>query len=143
MKINSLNNYLFVYGTLRKEFGLGLSEKIKQDMILVGDASIRGELYDIGEYPAALPSKDEKSKIIGEIYELIHPRKVFKLLDEYEGYDKDDLNNSEYYRKKESVTLNNGKEVGAWVYWYNFPIKGKKKIKTKDYIQYLSYKKSA
>jgi gamma-glutamylcyclotransferase (GGCT)/AIG2-like uncharacterized protein YtfP len=143
MKISTQTNYLFVYGTLRKGFGLHLSDEIKDDLVYVGGATINGELYDIGEYPAALPSPEKDSKISGEIYLLLHPRKVFKILDEYEGYDRENIEKSEYYRKKESLELDNGKRIDAWVYWYNFPVKGKKRIKTKDYIQYLSHKKSA
>ena len=103
MNINSQQNYLFVYGTLRKEFDLELSKEIEEDIVYIGNAAINGELYDIGEYPAALPSDDKNSKILGEIYKVNHPRKIFKLLDEYEGFDKNHLENSEYYRRKETL----------------------------------------
>ena len=140
MKINPQLNYLFVYGTLRKEFGLQLSSEIKGDIIYICGAVINGEMYDIGEYPAALPSTNDNAKITGEIYELKHLRKIFRLLDEYEGYDRKNLNQPEYYRKKETLELDSGEKVQAWVYWYNFPIKNKKRIRKKDYLQYLKNK---
>lgn len=140
MKPISQPNYLFVYGTLRKEFGLQLTKEIKDNIIYTGGATINGKMYDIGEYPAALPSANEHSKIVGEIYELKHPRKIFRLLDEYEGYDRKHLSQSEYYRKKETLELETGEKIQAWVYWYNFPIKNKRKIKQKDYLEYLKKK---
>jgi len=140
MKTNSQPNYLFVYGTLRKEFGLQLSTDLKDDISFVENAVINGELFDIGEYPAALPTNDESSKIKGEIYQVKHPRKVFKILDEYEGYNRKHLKESEYYRKKEVLMRENGENIIAWVYWYNFPVPNEKRIFESDYLQYLKTK---
>jgi gamma-glutamylcyclotransferase (GGCT)/AIG2-like uncharacterized protein YtfP len=140
MKANIQPNYLFVYGTLRKEFGLQLSKEIMNDLSFVSSGAINGELYDIGEYPAALPSENKDSLISGEIYKISHPRKVFKLLDEYEGYDKKHLDNSEYLRKKELLELESGEKIRAWVYWYNFPVNNKLRINQSDYLQYLKNK---
>ena len=140
MKYNLHPDYLFFYGTLRKEFGLQLSKDIGQDIIYIGSAAIKGELYDIGEYPAALPTNYENAKITGEIYEVNHPRKVFKLLDDYEGYDRKHIESSEYYRKKEMLELDNGNKIKAWVYWYNFPVNNKIRINQSDYLQYLKNK---
>jgi len=142
MKTNIKPNYLFVYGTLRKEFGLQLSKDIKEDIVYMGSAAINGELYDIGEYPAALPTKDKNAKIAGEIYQVSHPRKVFKLLDEYEGYDKKHLESSEYFRRRELLEMESGEKIEAWVYWYNFPVKNKRRIEQRDYLQYLKSKRA-
>jgi gamma-glutamylcyclotransferase (GGCT)/AIG2-like uncharacterized protein YtfP len=53
------------------------------------------------------------------------------------GYDPRQLKNSEYYREKERLVLDDGRKVEAWVYWYNFPVEGKKRIRHKDYLNYL------
>jgi len=133
--------YLFVYGTLRKGFDLPLQKKIKGDIEWLGPSVIRGKLYDMGKYPAALPlEKNEKSKIKGEVIKINHPEKVLKLLDRYEGYDPKKIKNSEYYRQKEKLVLENGKRVDAWVYWYNQPVEGKKRIRHYDYLNYLKKK---
>ena len=142
MKPSPQPNYLFVYGTLRKEFGLQISKDIKGDISYIGSAAINGALYDIGEYPAALPIEDSSSKIIGEIYQVIHPRKVFKLLDEYEGYDRKHIAKSEYYRRREILEMENGDKICAWIYWYNFPINNKRRIRQNDYLQYLKSKRA-
>ena len=136
--------YLFVYGTLRKGFDLPLQKRISRDIEWVGPSEIRGKLYDIGKYPAALPvEKNEKSVIKGEVIKINDPVKVMKLLDKYEGYDPKKLKSSEYYREKEKLVLKDGKKVEAWVYWYNYPVEGKKRIRHKDYLNYLKKKRTA
>ena len=133
--------YLFVYGTLRKGFDLPLKKKISQNIEWMGGSEIKGKLYDIGKYPGALPlEKNEKSVIRGEVIRINNPVKVMKVLDNYEGYDPKKLKDSEYYREREKVVLENGKKVDAWVYWYNFPVEGKKRIRHKDYLNYLKKK---
>jgi len=140
MKVNSQPDYLFAYGTLRKGFGLQMLKNISHNIDYVGSGAINGALYDIGEYPAALPTEDKNSKIAGEIYQLKHSRKMFRLLDEYEGYDRKDLQNSEYYRRRETLELDNGDKIKVWVYWYNFPVNDKMKIEDSDYLNYLKGK---
>jgi pyruvate carboxylase len=94
------NCYLFVYGTLRKGFSSPVYKSIVEDIEWMGYSTVKGRLYDIGEYPGAVPS-DSEDLIIGEIIRIKSPVKVLGLLDEYEccypGY----KGRSEYDRKKE------------------------------------------
>ena len=68
---------------------------------------------------------------------------MFKILDKYEGYLNENKQNSEFVRKKNRVKLNSGKSVVAWVYWYNYDLQGKSRIKYKDYFRYLKNAKTA
>jgi len=137
-------DYLFVYGTLRKGFEIPVQKRISGDIEWLGLSEIRGKMYDIGDYPAALPlQRHEKSVIRGEVIKIKHPAKVMKLLDRYEGYDPKKLERSEYYRDKQKLVLENGQKIEAWVYWYNFPVDGKKRIRHKDYLNYLKKKRTA
>jgi gamma-glutamylcyclotransferase (GGCT)/AIG2-like uncharacterized protein YtfP len=106
-------------------------------MKFVGKGELLATLFDIGEYPAIIPAKQENEMVEGDIFEISHTRKVFKILDEYEGFYKNDLKNSEYLRKKSIIHLENGKNVTAWVYWYNFSVENKPKILNKNYLAYL------
>ena len=136
-------HYLFVYGTLRTGFGSPVRQEIKADVELIGDAVTRGKLYDIGRYPGAVRIADNESGTIrGEVLRLRYPKKVLRILDQYEGYDPEMPAKSEYYRDQEPVRLSDGKEISAWVYWYNFPIEGKRRIRQSDYLQYLKKKQS-
>ncbi len=141
---NDPSYYLFVYGTLRNGFNIPVQDQIKDNIEWLGTSEIKGKLYDIGDYPAALPAeKNAKSTIKGEVIKLHNPKKVLKVLDAYEGYNPKELSKSEYYRNKETITLQDGKQIDAWVYWYNFPVAGKRRIRHKDYLNYLKKKNTA
>lgn len=128
------HSYLFVYGTLRSKVDVPLKTEIAKSWELIGESEIKGKLYDMGDYPAAVPAgENEDSFIKGEVYLVHDPVKVFGVLDSYEG--------AAYSRKQEAVTLPDGRQVQAWVYWYIQPIEGKLLIENKDYIAYLNENK--
>jgi gamma-glutamylcyclotransferase (GGCT)/AIG2-like uncharacterized protein YtfP len=131
------HTYLFVYGTLRKGFALLIPEKITSDVEWVGYSKVKGKLYDIGKYPGAVPDDSGELFIKGEIIKIKAPGKVFKYLDNYEGYNVEDVQASEYCRSKEWFSLEDGTIVEAWIYWYNFAVNGKKRIDENDYIKFL------
>ena len=113
----------------------------QNDIDWVGETFIRGKLFDIGRYPGAV--KDilgTRSRIKGEVLLVRSPKKVFRILDEYEGFDSNLINKSEYRREKEPLQLANGKEIWSWVYWYNLPVLGKRRIRHFDYLEYLKKK---
>lgn len=127
-------DYLFVYGTLRKNYHLKLKEKVASNIAYIGQAKVAASLYDIGRYPAAI-KENTVDEVVGDVYILKDPEKVFKVLDEYEG--------NEFSREKNRVKLRSGKSVNAWVYWYNQKPEGKRRIPYKDYLNYLRNKKTA
>jgi gamma-glutamylcyclotransferase (GGCT)/AIG2-like uncharacterized protein YtfP len=122
-------DYLFVYGTLREGIHNPVKDRIIDDVEWIGQAEIKGELYDIGSYTGAIPANDhDSSSIKGEIIKLRSPGKVLKILDQYEGINPGRHTNSEYRRDRVLTSLPDGKEINAWVYWYNFPVKGKRRL---------------
>jgi gamma-glutamylcyclotransferase (GGCT)/AIG2-like uncharacterized protein YtfP len=103
--------FLFVYGSLRRgeptfaELGLGRS------LEYIGDAAIAGDLYDIGDYPGAIPGA---GLVRGEIY-LIKDPAILHAVDDYEEFDPEDPDRSLFVRHRVCVP-----EVGeAWTYFYN------------------------
>ena len=138
-------NKLFVYGTLRNDYGHKLYSLLKDNFELIGKGVIKGKLFDIGKYPGAIISNADNNKIVGEIYQVKDAAcidSVFKVLDKYEGYDVNDKFSSEYIRKRKLVKLKNGKKVLSWVYIYNKPIANKHLIESGDYINHISKKKA-
>lgn len=127
-------NYLFVYGTLRNKYDLKLKERVAKELEYIGKAKVGAALYDLGRYPGAI-KESQKSEVIGDVFLISNPDKVFKVLDQYEG--------ENFSRVKEQVKLRGGKLVNAWVYWYNQDPQGKHKIQYKDYLNYLKSKKTA
>ncbi len=132
-----METYLFVYGTLRKGFSLLIPERIAADIEWVGYSKVQGKLYDIGKYPGAVPDDAGDTFINGEIIRIKTPVKVFEYLDNYEDYHAEDAQASEYCRKKQWFIIEDGARIEAWIYWYNFPVNGKKRIIENDYIKYL------
>jgi gamma-glutamylcyclotransferase (GGCT)/AIG2-like uncharacterized protein YtfP len=49
-------NQLFVYGSLRSGFRSPAYEYISRYFTFVANAKVRGELYDLGSYPAGIKS---------------------------------------------------------------------------------------
>src|SRR5258708_33142895 len=137
-------DYLFVYGTLRKNYDLKLKKRVDNDLEYIGKARVGASLYDLGRYPGAIKNKTgsagRQGEVIGDVFLLSNPGKVFKILDNYEGYSEKDARDSEFVRKRKRVKLNSGKNINAWVYWYNFDPASKTKIRHKDYLNYLKNK---
>jgi gamma-glutamylcyclotransferase (GGCT)/AIG2-like uncharacterized protein YtfP len=135
-------NQLFVYGTLRSEFNNPAYEHISSNFILMGPAKVKGRVYDLGEYPAAIPSNEE-TFIVGELYGLkkekdfevaIHP------LDEYEGLYPGEAETALYRRELTTVYFNHQSTM-AWIYWYNHIVSGKQLIASGDVLQYIQQNK--
>lgn len=127
-------DYIFVYGTLRKNFRLKLKDRVTKDLEYVGSAKVEASLYDLGRYPGAV-KENGGDEVVGDVFRVTNAAKVFKVLDEYEG--------ERFSREKEDVRLRGGASLNAWVYWYNQPPDAHRKIKYKDYLNYLKHKKTA
>jgi gamma-glutamylcyclotransferase (GGCT)/AIG2-like uncharacterized protein YtfP len=78
---------LFVYGSLLSGFHHPAYEYISRYFTLIGPAKVKGKLFDMGEYPAAIPV-DEETWITGELYQLNNQEEfswAIGQLDDYEG----------------------------------------------------------
>lgn len=126
-------DYLFVYGTLRRNYNLKLKDKVAGSIRYLGQAKVAASLYDIGKYPGAIKEKTD-SEVVGDVFVVEDPEKVFGILDKYEG--------DEFVREKNKVKLRTGKSLNAWIYWYGHKPEGKKRIPYKDYFNYLKNKKT-
>jgi gamma-glutamylcyclotransferase (GGCT)/AIG2-like uncharacterized protein YtfP len=126
---------VFVYGTLMAGFDRRRRAGIDTRMAFVGRGWIPAALYDLGLFPAAIPSGD--SRVWGEIYEMEDDPSVLAKLDEIEGFRPDDPDSSLYIRESTAVTLDTGAERTAWVYFYNAPLGQAERIESGDYLDHL------
>jgi gamma-glutamylcyclotransferase (GGCT)/AIG2-like uncharacterized protein YtfP len=62
---------------------------------------------------------------------------VLEVLDEIEGYRSTEPDTSLYTRRLTPVTLNDGRIVNAWAYFYNAPLGRAERIESGDYLEYL------
>ena len=126
---------MFFYGTLMAGFDRRRRAEIDSKLRYLARGSIRGALFDLGLYPAAVPAPD--GRIWGEVYEMTDSPQVLAALDEIEGYRHDDPDKSLYIRSQTDVALPDGSAARAWVYFYNAPLGRAARIASGDYLEHV------
>jgi gamma-glutamylcyclotransferase (GGCT)/AIG2-like uncharacterized protein YtfP len=131
-------DFVFFYGTLMTPFNRPGRQRVTPKMAYAGRGHIRAALFDLGIYPAAIPSDD--GSVWGELYEVLEPVEVLAALDEIEGYRVAEPERSLYVRVRTEVSLDDGSVRSAWAYFYNAPLGRAQRIVSGDYLEHLNYK---
>ena len=133
---------LFVYGSLRSGFRSPAYEYISRYFDLVGEAKVKGKLFDLGDYPAAKPTEENRF-IIGELYKIRNENEfswAIGQLDDYEGVHVG-FDESQLYRR-DITEVRIGDDISnAWIYWYHGDVGDKPVIESGDVLQYIEQKK--
>jgi gamma-glutamylcyclotransferase (GGCT)/AIG2-like uncharacterized protein YtfP len=125
-------DYLFVYGTLRKDTARhDLLHKFCEYMCL---GTLQGRLYHVAHYPGVILTHDSRQQVIGEVYRIKNNDLLLAELDDYEECSSSFCEPHEYVRSRQKITLADGDQINAWVYLYNRPITGLKLIASGDYL---------
>ena len=127
---------VFFYGTLMAGFDRRRRAGIDAKLTYVGRGSITAALFDLGIYPAAVPSTD--GRVWGEVYSMSDTAQVLAALDDIEGYRVEDPDRSLYSRDLTEVTLPDGTHARAWVYFYNAPLGRAPRIPSGDYLAHVT-----
>lgn len=138
VRVEKHRELLFVYGTLRRGAKHPLHAVLAENAEFVGMGTFQGRLYDVGGYPGAVPSENGTDVVKGEVYALRDPQRVLRVLDRYEGCASDDPHPTEFRRVQAPITLENGRQVMAWIYLYNWPTQGLTPIPSGDYLQHAA-----
>lgn len=133
--LNAKNqDLLAVYGSLRKGFGLpDLPSGLDEQLVDAGPCIIRGDLFDLGDYPGM---KHGQGIITGELFQIQHPD-AFALLDKYERFDPSDPEGSLFVRRCIRLVQPN---IDAWVYLYNEEVSESSRVASGDWVAYLDNK---
>jgi gamma-glutamylcyclotransferase (GGCT)/AIG2-like uncharacterized protein YtfP len=130
-----MKEYLFVYGSLKRESENNLSAIDKKMHLLlakhsefIGKAICYGKLYLIDNYPGAVLSNIKSNIIHGEVYKILDSS-ILSHLDEYEECSPDFSEPTKYKREKCNVYID-GNVIKSWIFTYNRSVKGKKEIKS-------------
>jgi gamma-glutamylcyclotransferase (GGCT)/AIG2-like uncharacterized protein YtfP len=126
---------VFFYGTLMAGFARRRRAGIDDKLRYMGRGAIQGALFDLGLYPAVIPTPD--GTVWGEVYEMTDPDIVLAALDDIEGYRHDSPDQSLYTRSRVAVTLPDGTGAQAWVYFYNAPLGQAQRIASGDYLEHV------
>lgn len=120
---------VFVYGTLRRG-GVRSMPELFPGSEFVGRASVRGQLYDFGEYPG-LRLDESGSAVAGEVYEV--SEEVLRKLDDIEA--------PAYYSRREVEVSLGGEGVACWVYEPDLSLyPSRTPITSGDWIEYAKGK---
>ena len=128
-----MNDKLFVYGTLLDEdnkYGVYLRDNSK----FYSQGTVKGKLYNIGEYPGAVLLPNNEDAIYGIILKMDDPETALELIDIYEGFGEGHQQPNEFIRILTDADTENG-PVTCWIYVYNLPTQGLILIESGRYIK--------
>lgn len=133
-----MTDLVFFYGTLMSGFKRPGRATLDRALKPIGRAWISASLFDLGIYPAAIPSSD--GRVHGEVHRMADAADVVAVLDEFEGFRPSEPDSSLYVRAETTVTFDDGREAQAWAYFYNAPLGGAQRIESGDYLEHLKAK---
>jgi gamma-glutamylcyclotransferase (GGCT)/AIG2-like uncharacterized protein YtfP len=128
------HEYIFVYGTLRRDTNNEIHHLLAKYAEFMDDATCPGKLYKVGSYPGLVPSDNSRDIVHGEVYLLRHRDIVLPLLDQYEEFGLEFPEPNEYIRQQQTVFLKNGSSATAWIYIYNHPTENLELIDPADFL---------
>lgn len=131
-----MSDCVFFYGTLMTPFNRPGRLRITPKLAFEGRGTIAAALFDLGIYPAAIPTNDG-SVVWGEVYRMLDAGPVLATLDEIEGYRPNEPEQSLYLRVQTQVTMDDGRVLEAWAYFYNAPLGRAERIASGDYLEHL------
>lgn len=133
--------FVFVYGTLRRETSSAMSALLEQYTEYSGKGVMQGRLYEVNGYPGAVESTDPAEQVRGALYRVIDGEKLWPALDAYEECAAHFPEPHEYVRKKALITTEEGPPLNAWVYLFMHDITDLHRIESGDYLLYLAGEK--
>ncbi len=131
-----MGEHVFFYGTLMSPFNRPGRQRITPKLTYKGRGTIKAALFDLGIYPAAIPT-DDNGVVWGEVYAASDITSVLAALDEIEGYRPSEPSRSLYTRVLADVALDGGGTEQAWAYFYNAPLGRAERISSGDYLAHL------
>ena len=108
---------LFIYGTLHPDRTPREIATAARRLIPVGPATIRGRLYNLGEYPGVILNPTGPL-VSGELF-TVPDAATLAALDAYEDFRPADPANSLFLRIETTATSPDGSAHLCWVYTYN------------------------
>jgi gamma-glutamylcyclotransferase (GGCT)/AIG2-like uncharacterized protein YtfP len=139
--MNGTGLYLFVYGTLRKGFQNPVFKYLSDHFTYEADGKVKGRLYDLGEYPAAIPD-GEDVYVKGELYKAKSADEfnwAISQLDDYEGVNPGE-GEQQLYERAATTVFAGDKQYTAWIYWYKGDVHGKPFVESGDVMEYFKMK---
>ena len=110
---------VFFYGTLLPQHTPPAMRRVVARLRLLGEGSVRGRLYDLGDYPGAVLDDASDKRVYGAVFQLPDRSTILDELDRYEGYDAASPSLCLFVRRRYPVELSDCNILECWVYEYN------------------------
>ncbi|MBB3981800.1 gamma-glutamylcyclotransferase (GGCT)/AIG2-like uncharacterized protein YtfP [Sphingobium fontiphilum] len=123
-------NFLFVYGTLRRGHDGRMARWLAERSRLIGLALAAGRLYRVADYPGFVPG--DGGQVVGDLLALADVAATLAALDDYEECSDLFPAPHEYRRERIMVDGPDG-AVTAWTYIYALPASGLALIDNGDF----------
>ena len=114
-----MSEYLFSYGTLLPQHAPSEVGGIVSKLRHFGEGTVRGVLYDLGDYPGAVLDPSSDKRILGTVFRLPEDPNILVEFDRYEGFNPSTPGTSLFLRKRYPVELATGPTLECWIYDYN------------------------
>lgn len=131
-------DYLFVYGTLRKAASPQALALLSKHCDFHADGWVQGRLYEVAGYPGVVDSRCPTDRVVGELYHVSGKPSVLAALDYYEECTDQFPQPHEYIRCRRPVSMTDGLVVQAWIYLYNRDVEQLMPISSGDYSAFLA-----
>ena len=116
-----MTELLFVYGTLLPGMEPPAMSNLVRQFTLLGPATIRGRLYDIGPYPGVL--LDDDGIVRGQLVQ-VPSLDLWQRLDRYEACPLPNSADGLFRRVTTKATRDGASPIECWVYVYNRDLTG-------------------
>ena len=103
-----MEQYLFVYGTLRRPARNRYAREFHRGSTFIGPAKVQAKVYPNGAYTAMVCSRKPGDWVQGQVFRLRNPEEQLPSLDQYEGPD--------YRRVLIRVFTKSGRTLRSWAY---------------------------
>lgn len=114
-------NLIFVYGTLMK--GMSRHSEIESDCDFLGYGTVKGELYQISDFPGLVPGNQD---VYGELYRAKEATGLIKRLDWIEGF----IGDYPLFSRVIQRVYSSKEKLWAYTYQYSRPIGDSKLIQS-------------
>ena len=118
-KSETTGDCIFFCGTLLPQYVPSEMRGVVAPLRFLEEGSVRGMLYDFGEYPGAILDETSDKRVYGAVFQLPGGSRILDELDRYEGYDPANFGSCLFVRRRCPVEVSDGSVIECWVYEYN------------------------
>ncbi len=126
-------DYVALYGSLMRDEDIDDRPDLTEHLTFVGEATLKGKLVDLGDYPGLIPGDGE----VHAEYHEVNDFEVFKAIDRFERYEATDPGGSLYVRH--AVRMLQPK-LDAWIYVFNGDTSAAEPVAHGDWRRHLQAK---